>query len=476
MRTRLVIGAAVLAGLAYLFVLTWSMTNTTYDVWGALIAVPPYGLIGVLFVRATFKGDLADLERIMYFGLAAKLLGAATRYWVGFAAYDGFIDAQRYHDYAVSASTDVWAGQADLFSVFPGGTGTQFTEGLTALVYVMTGPSKMSGFVVFSLLAFIGTAYFVKAACLAVPGLMTRRYALLCVLAPSLVYWPSSIGKDALLIFLLGIATYGIARILSQEALTVPVLMVAAGLIGAAYIRPHMVGIWLGGAFPALLVALLRGRDPWGRGVSRPLNRALLIPIIFVAGVGLVLVSLATVRYLDPGAADDEAASSITSIVDETTRRTVQAGSAFEPPDISNPARWPYASVRTLTRPLLIEARGAAQLFTALELSIFLGLCAVSWRRLLSMPKLIFTYPYVAFAMTTMFLCGLAFTSFANLAILARQRSIVMAFMLLIVCLPAVRGRSDHKTGPPSPARTFERLGADDDGATVVGSLVKPAP
>jgi len=50
----------------------------------------------------------------------------------------------------------------------------------------------------------------------------------------------------------------------------------------------------------------------------------------------------------------------------------------------------------------------------------------------------------VAFAMTTMFLSGLAFTSFANLAVLARQRSIVVPFMLLIVCVPPLRRRAEH--------------------------------
>ena len=67
---------------------------------------------------------------------------------------------------------------------------------------------------------------------------------------------------------------------------------------------------------------------------------------------------------------------SITAIIDETTRRTEQAGSAFTPPTITNPLNWPYASVRTLTRPLLIEARGAAQLFTALEMTLLIGLAS----------------------------------------------------------------------------------------------------
>jgi len=458
MNNRVTPSLIVTACVAYLVVLTWAMANTTYDAWGVLVIVPPLGLAGVLLMRAMFAGPLRSIATIMYIGLAAKLLGAALRYWVGFEAYEGGIDAQRYHDYAIVAATDIWGGRASLFSIFPGGTGTATTEGVTALIYTLVGTSKMAGFVAFAFLGFVGTAFFVKAACIAIPGLAMRRYAALSVLAPSLAYWPSSIGKDALMIFLLGVATYGIARLLSQPAVAAPMVIVMLGLGGAAYIRPHMVGLWLAGAFSAILVALLRGRDPAGARPSRPIERAILIPILVVATIGLILVTLATVRYLDPGSGEDSSGASITSIFDETSRRTVQAGSAFEPPSIANPATWPYASIRTLTRPLLIEARGAAQLFVALELTLFLGLCALSIRRLLNVPKMIVTNPYMAFAMTTLFLTGLAFTSFANLAILARQKSIVVPFMLLIVCVPPLARRAKHNPERLNP----ERIAEDD--------------
>jgi hypothetical protein len=456
MNSRVTLSLVVTACFAYLGALTWAIANTTYDVWGVLVIVPPLGLAGALLMRSMFTGALQNIAIIMYVGLGVKLLGAALRYWVGFEAYEGGIDAQRYHEYAVIAATDVWAGRADLFAIIPSGTGTAKTEGLTALVYTLVGTSKMAGFVAFAFLGFVGTAFFVKAACIAIPGLAMRRYAALCVLAPSLAYWPSSIGKDALMMFLLGFATYGIARLVSQPSVGVPMVIVIVGLGGAAYIRPHMVGLWLAGAFPALLVALLRGRDPTGIRSSRPIEQAILVPILLVAAIGLVMVSLATVRYLDPGGDDESSGGSITSIIDETSRRTVQAGSAFEPPSIASPANWPYASIRTLTRPLLIEARGAAQLFVALELTIFLGLCALSIRRVLNVPKMVVTNPYMAFAMTTMFLSGLVFTSFANLAILARQKSIVVPFMLLIVCVPPLARRGDKGPERLAPERLPE--------------------
>lgn len=456
--------AVVVGAVAYLAALTLAMTRTTYDVWGVLVVTPPLAVIGVALIRSMFRNEPQGVAMILYAGLGLKMIGTALRYWVGFEAYQGGIDAQRYHDYAIIAATDVWAGRANLFSVFPGGTGTPFTEGITAIVYTLTGTSKMGGFVVFSFLGFVGTVFFVKAACLAIPRLAARRYAVLCVLAPSLVYWPSSIGKDALLIFLLGFATLGIARLLAQPAVLIPLTMVAAGLVAAAYIRPHMVGIWLAGAFPALLVAAFRGRDPWERRPTKSLDRVILIPVIVIAGISLLVVSLATVRYLDPGTTGGDEASSggVTSILDETTRRTEQAGSAFEPPSISSPLNWPFASIRTLTRPLIIEARGSAQLFTALEITIILLLCAVSWRRVVNVPRLVVENAYVMFAMTTLFLCGLAFTSFANLAVLARQRSIVFPFMLLIVCVPAIRRRPEHDPDHVERRPTLRELVASD--------------
>ena len=435
----------VVVGIVYLASFGLAITHFTYDEWGVLVVVPPMVLLCAALLRHMFRGDLAPIARIMYVGLVAKLAGAALRYWVGFEAYQGGIDAQRYHTYAVTAAADVWDGTSSIFDIFHAGTGTRVMESVAAAVYVMTGTSKMAGFVSFALLGFIGTACFVKAACIAIPGLATHRYALLCILMPSLVYWPSSIGKDAVMLFTLGVATYGIARLLSGNAVLGPVIITGLGLIGAAYVRPHLVGLWLAGTFPALLVALVRGRSSSSGEPAKPLDRAILVPVIIVATIGLVLVSLTTVRYLNPTSEDTGlSGTSVTNILDETTRRTEQASSSFVPPSISNPTKWPYASVRTLTRPLLIEARGSAQLFTALEMTLLLALAAASYRRLLHLPKLLVTNPYVAFSMTTLFLSGLAFTSFANLGVLARQRSIVFPFLLLVLCLPPLPHRAEH--------------------------------
>jgi hypothetical protein len=447
--------ALVGAGIAYLAVLAWSMANTSYDVWGALVVAPALVLLGYAGVRLMFRGDLLALANVMYLGLAVKMCGALVRYWVAFDAYGGKTDAERYHQFASEAANAVWAGEKSWTSIVPSGTGTAFMERLTAFVLTLTGTSKLAAFLTFSWLAFWGVAFFVKAACLAIPGLARRRYALLCVLAPSIVYWPSSIGKEAWMMLTLGVGTYGIARLLTRRGFFVPVVIGGVGLGGAALMRPHMAAIWLAGLFPALVIALVRPRAERGRRKGRVADRAAFVVVLAVAAIGLSIVASATVRYLDPN--DDDAASpgnSITEILAETTRRTSEAGSNFTPVTVSGPADWPVASVRTLTRPLLIEAHGAGQLLSALELTAFFLLCALTYRRVLNLPRLVISNAYVAFAMATLFLGGLAYSSFANLGVLTRQKSLLFPFLLLIPCLPARVWRRPDEERPDQNSST----------------------
>ena len=81
--SRLTEGLAVAAGLSYLALLGLAIGQTTYDVWGALVVIPPLGLLGVLIIRTMFSGVLVTLRNILYAGLVAKLVGTALRYWVG---------------------------------------------------------------------------------------------------------------------------------------------------------------------------------------------------------------------------------------------------------------------------------------------------------------------------------------------------------------------------------------------------------
>lgn len=453
-------------GLAYLLVFGWAVLNTSYDSWGALVAVPVLFALGTWIVRRMFTGELASLVPILVVGIALKFAGAYARYWVGFDAYRGAIDAGRYHEYAVQKLGPIYAGDLHVVNLWPRGTGTPFMEETTALIFAVTGTSLIGGFMVFAWLAYLGTLWFVKAACLTVPGLAARKYAVLVVLAPSIVYWPASIGKEAWMFLMLGLATYGFARILVHRGLLVPIAMGIVGLVGAGMVRPHMAGLFVAGAIPAAIVALfVRVRS--GTGRRRASDTLAILGVIVIAVIGLAVAVGATTRYLN--FTDDEGGVTTTSIIEETQRRTEQAGSVFEPPSIDNPANWPYASIRTLTRPLPHEASGLAQLISAAEMTLLIGIALVSWRRLANLPRLVLRVPYVAFAVSIVFFGSLAMTSFANLGVLTRQRTILFPLLLLLLAVPTRREDLDRQELEEEAAE-MERLRAE------VAGTVEPAP
>ena len=87
------VGVIVAAGMAYVVGLGWAMANLSYDLWGALVAVPLIALVMVPLVARIFRSD-RTIARVAYAGLALKLGGTIARYWVAFDAYGGEAGAE----------------------------------------------------------------------------------------------------------------------------------------------------------------------------------------------------------------------------------------------------------------------------------------------------------------------------------------------------------------------------------------------
>lgn len=449
--------AVVVSGLLYLGMLGWSMGNTSYDFWGALIAVPIYGMIGILLMFRMFRGNQRDVAAVMCWGLLIKLGGALARYWVGFEAYGGGIDAAAYHKFAAEEAGRVWSGEQSVLNVLPYGSGTEFVDHFTAFIYTLTGSSQLAGFISFAFLAYIGLAFFVKAAIIAIPSLAARKYAWLCVVCPSLVYWPSSIGKEALMMLGLGVGAYGIADMLTRGRWATSLPIIATGLGFVAIIRPHLAGIWMAAILPGILLALLNRVR--AKHSDRQVSKLGLIIALAIAVAAFAFITSTTIQFLAPNTQDGiSAADSISQILEETARRTSQAGSTFTPPSVSSPVSWPYASIRTLTRPLPTEARGIAQLASAAEMMALFGVYFLSWRRLRNLPRFFVSNPYITFVVTAAFLAGLAYTSLANLGILTRQKSLIFPLLLLLPCLPLRVGSAQKKPSNEAQANDIQLM------------------
>ena len=155
--------------------------------------------------------------------------------------------------------------------------------------------------------------------------------------------------------------------------------------------------------------------------------------------VGLVIVANVTLRYLDPNGGENSqsnVSSRVTAIFQSTEQRSNEGGSAFKTINTSSVTSWPYAIVRTLTRPMLFEANGLATLLPALEMAFFMVVGLFSWRRVAHVMVLWRRSPYVTFVLVVLFMFGVAFASIGNLGILTRQRSLVVPLLLLPLCLP----------------------------------------
>ena len=418
----------------YVLVLGWAMGNVSYDVWGAFLLLPPIALTSIAILRRVFSDNSSGLFKIAAIGLGAKFVGTIFRYWLTYSSYGGASDAEGYHLAAKALAADIRSGNVSLTKIIPSGTNTAFIRSLTTTIYTVVGSSRFAGFVIFAWMAYWGSLLFLRAAMIAIPRLAARRYAYLVFLTPSLLYWPSSIGKEAWIFLNLGIATYGVARVLAGRWGPSSIVLIVVGLTGAGVVRPHFAAIWVG----ALVIALFAGL--FARRTERSGRKRLVtLGLLVVAVGGLYAVGGATLRFLNQSNSGDSTAAvttQVTKLFATTNHRTSEGGSSFQTITINGPKDWPYAIVRTLTRPLLYEARSVAELIPAVEMTFLLVLAVFSWRRFFNVFHMARRTPYLIFAFVVLCVFGLAFASFGNLGILTRQRSLIMPLFLLPWALP----------------------------------------
>ena len=418
-------GLAVGLVCAYAVLTVWGLYSWSYDVSGGLLVGPVLIALSLPVLRRVAASAPELTFRLLVLALLAKLFSSFLRYLQLYVLYSGGADSARYDGAGLRISEALrdglpWAASGP----FPG---TAFVEGFTGYVYLLLGPSLIGGFLFFSWLGFWGLLLFQRAFATALPDGDARRYALLVLFLPSLLFWPSSIGKEAWMTLALGLGAYGAARLLSGRSGGFAVLALSIG--GVSLVRPHMAVLLFGGLFVGYLVR-----------PSRP--DAALAPLLKLVGtavmvvVGLLLVVQAE-RFF--GVEGDTSAG---DVLDNTVARTQQGGSSFEATPVSSPLDLPAAFVSVLLRPFPWEARNIQSLAAALESA---GLVYLAWRcrdRLRGLPHLLRTRPYVAFAVTYTLLFVVAFSSFANFGILTRQRVQVFPFVLVLLALPLVKDRA----------------------------------
>ncbi|MGI8517448.1 MAG: hypothetical protein ACR2ME_03765 [Acidimicrobiia bacterium] len=411
----------------------------------------PWGttIIGLFFfvVVALIGWSMASpkdskwLPVVVMVAFIAKLVGSTTRYLVLVLIYNGRGDATGYHGAGLRLS-DSWRSFEVPTTVQR--IGTDVVEATTGLLYVPYQPSMLGGFFIFASLAFFGQLLLYAAFRHALPQRHLKWYAAAIFFSPTIVYWPSSIGKESLMLLWIGIASYGAARLFSNYNPAWAGLIII-GLAGTGIIRLHMTLLLAIGMVLALLLARApRVRSPQARRVL----------LLGSATVALVLVVVLTAQDfgvdLAAAASADSATDEVGDVFSQVEGQTDRGGSAVSGGAVTSIADVPEAILRVIFRPLPNEADSAPLLIASIEGTILLLIFVLRLPWIIGNLRRLRRYPYLMYAF---FYSGgfiLAFSAILNLGILARQRSQVMPLFLALLI---VLGRKHvEEAVEPAPA------------------------
>lgn len=408
------------------------------------------------------------IRRIIVTGFAAKLVGTAAYYWViaeiyGRGDVTGYIARGR--ELAPIIRSGTLPDQAQE-------TGTQFMQFLTGVVFAVMGPNEIVGYLVFSMLSFAGMLAFLSALRLAAPTANHRRYAFLVLLIPTMVFWPSTIGKEAWLVFTLGFGSYGVARVLTRSRFGYVLLTVSVVAMGA--VRPHMAALFSVSFAFAYLVHMA------DRDVRR--NTAAWVGLVLVGG----LVVFATTTFSDEmGGGDVEQGSTVDrlradteAVFERTDQNTRRGGSEFDSRPVEGPADFLHAVVTVPFRPFPHEAHNRQAQLISLEGLFLMGLAVLAIPQLMRLPRLVLRRPYLAFA--TVYSLGfiVAFSNVGNFGILTRQRAQLLPLLFVLLAVALQRRRAGQVQGPPLvPAPPVDRdaEGLDDHERNAASKIGSPS-
>jgi hypothetical protein len=400
----------------------WFWLGAGRAIGSGLLLVPLlFALTGPALIRARRTETGFDLAGLMGTGLALRFAAAYYR-------WDHGADAHVYNTFGTQLAHSFRSLHFDVpvDAPIPGTGGMRYIAGL---VSIPAGSNEFAKFCLFAWIGFWGCVLLYRAFVTALPNADRRRYAKLIFLWPSLVFWPSSIGKEAWMLLTLGVAMLGAARVLNRQRGGYSLLLV--GLLGGSFVRPHVALL----ALMAFGLALSLGRRESAQpGTITPASVAKVAGLIMVLLLGGYLVTR-TQKLVDPS--DTGAASSVSSALHVVQVHTSQGGSQFNAADPNSPLGYGKAAITILFRPFPTEVHGFEDLLAATEATFLFGLFAVSWRRLRTLPRRLRAEPYYTLAIVYLLMFIYAFAVVGNFGTLVRERTQLEPFVFVLLAAPA---------------------------------------
>ena len=418
-----------------------------------IIVAPILTIVSLAILNRSIKAERSfDLRGLLLTSIGLRLLFSYPRFL--YAA-----DALTYNQQGARLATSFRKLEFIHVDVGPAAPvpGTGSLRYLAGLGHLFTGSNFFGTTMLFTFLGFWASWFLYRAFVVGLPDGDRRRYARFVMLWPSLLYWPSSIGKDSWMLVTIALAALGAAKILTRGR--GGWIFVVIGLGGAALVRPHVSLL----VFVAILVAYLVGRRntramPGTISLSG-ITKALGVVVLLVGGA---LLAPAAAHFLK---INDLSTAGVTNALAHTQSQTGQGNSAFHAINPNSPIGYPMAAFTVLFRPLPGEVRNAAGLLASAEAAALLLVVIVGWRRFLGAFHRLRSEAYVTFNLAYLAMFAYAFSAIANFGILARERVQVLPFLFVPLSLPKWQRQDGQERrsgldrgGLPRPARRIDRL------------------
>lgn len=354
------------------------------------------------------------VRRLLVTGLLLRIAGSLI-YLLLVGAYYGGGDYLLYFRRGAELAQSAFEGGAGSvlnLSLWAEGRwwGTEFVSRITGLLFVGTGPTLPGAFITFSLISYVGIVALGLAFQRAYPRIPPERYFRWIVYFPSLWFWPAALGKDAIVLCGVGLATLGFVGRRNHPRW----LFMAIGVALVFMIRPQVAA--------TLVFAIVLGQ--WlGAGLRWTPMRMLQGAMLLAAGVGVVSMSSGAlgVELFNP--------EEVEVYLEGKASVLNQGGSAL---GVETVDPW-LAPINVLFRPFIWEARGVTTMLAALEVLV---LWTLAWRRRRDLKAFVRTH-----RRSRLFWMGIVFVvvyatalgmSLTNVGIIARQRVHILPFIFLL--------------------------------------------
>lgn len=423
-----------------------------------LVALALAAVAWILFLPPRWFADLdRATRRVIVAFLVIRLAMPVVSESVGAAAgffFTGGSDAFSYHEFGGKVATDLLqTGEASSQrGPVPGSAAIDLAVGY---LYTVGAPVRIVTYYLWNLFAVIGMLLFWWSTH-HLTGNRRPLYAALVLLTPTLLFWNAGLSKEAPMALATGCIVAGV-HLLSEASRTARGLAyMGIGVAVASFVRPHIALLMVGSA--VLGVGISRAHH----GSTAKARRV--VPLIFSAA--LLLILLPATRALIDSSGE---ASSFVDAAYERAEDTAAVGgrSSFETSPTRSVADMPEAVVTVLFRPFPWEVRTVPQLLASAEAALIGGMLAVALWRVIRRRARFERSPLVLMSVAFTLLFSAAFASLGNFGLLVRERSQVLAFVILLLFSvrdagldPLGRGSVPLLTSRPENASDHQRTAA----------------